>query len=405
MAFSLATYWKYGREYCGIEHGSTATGENHITGLIAILKKGEYEIEKKFEASTPSELSAIIKKNQHCSLTVNNHQVLIKSTTANGLDTKIVAAAFPNIDLNDFYFQVMRLPDQRWVALCRKQHIHEIIKLYENQKISVVGFSLGFLSLSNLLPHMNKETVFSSGYKFIILDNQIIAIEKIKETSKEEEYKIGDTVVNSNHLIALSGSLNYETDSGPGTNIKEKNSELAHLHQQKVFIRKGTVTGLTILFLALLINFLLFSNYFSSLQNLRAQHQVELDQQQNFQKKVALLNEKKKIVKNINDNSSSKTTFYLNRTMATMPNSVQLLGFTYQPLMKPIKEEQPVEFEKGVIILQGESPEEKEFSGWIRRLESTAWVKEVIVSEYGQKKLNNAQFVISINLKPDETIQ
>lgn len=403
MAFSLSSYWNYGSEYCGIEHSATPTGETKIFGLTAISRNGEYEISRKIEIQSLSELSNKLKKNQHCFIIINNDQVLLKATTTNGPDTKIVASAFPNIDLNDFYYNIHKIQELNWVALCRKVHVNDIVKSYETQSISVIGFSLGLLSICPVLPLIQKDSVTTSGYHLIKDNNILVSIEKTGINNGVETYTIGDTKIDSRFLIALSGIFLYNLFTGVGANNKEKNNDLKKIHQQKVFFRKGIITGVSVMLLALLINFFFFSSYYSSLQSLLAQHNVELAQQDVFQKQAQLLAEKEKIVKNIHANSTSRSTYYLNRVISTKPATVLLSEFIFQPLRNQIKKNEAVDLDPGIIVLRGESQDEGSFSAWIKQLEGTAWVQKVTVSEYGYKEKKNSEFVISLKLKQDET--
>src|SRR5690606_36908924 len=130
MASSLITYWNYGSKYCGIEYSSTVNGRNRISVLTANKKNGEFEVEETFEPDKVEVCAKKLGKNQHAFLCITSSQVLIKQTTSTGPSAKIVSSAFPNVDLNEFYYEILPTSSGSTVALCRRELVHEIISSF-----------------------------------------------------------------------------------------------------------------------------------------------------------------------------------------------------------------------------------------------------------------------------------
>lgn len=406
MLSSFLSYWNYGRKYCGIEFNSTPEGQRKISVLTAIRKNEEFEVESSFHTDNLEECPQQLKKNQHAFLCITGNQVLIKCTQTTGAVAKIISSAFPNVDLNEFYFETLQTPTGSIVALCRKEQVHKVFSFFEKNNIRIIGFSLGFFSIRNLLGEIEKEEISFSGYSITTHKNKIVSFKRSPKAQEEVNYSIGDTRVISTFLLPLCAIFNYPKGNiHTLTNFTDTNQELKKEHHQKIFFRKGLSTAVTLLLVLLLFNFILYSGYYSEFQALTAKHQAELFQKQANDEKRLQIAEKENIVRNIFNNSNSRSSFYLNQLTANKPSSVLLSELTYQPLQKQVKEKDPVSLEKDILRIAGEIKNKNDFSQWIKELEETKWIKEVQVSDFSYNSAGSSQFIMNINLKEDETIE
>lgn len=406
MAASLVTYWNYGTKYCGIEYSSTVNGQNRIFVLTAKRKSGEFEVEETFEGDKVEVCTKKLGKNQHAFLCITSSQVLIKQSTTTGPAAKIVSSAFPNVDLNEFYYEILPTSSGSTVALCRRELVNEIIASFEEQKIRIIGFSLGFYSLQNLLGIIKEQEVHLPSFTLHTNGREIISFDRAGQGNKKADFTIGDTTINSEFLLPLAALFNYQTGNLYTTsNCNDKNLILKKEHLQNVFFRKGLATVVLLLLIMLLINFMFFSHYYAELQQMTGRHEIEITQKQAYDEKYIEVLEKEKIVENILNNSNSQTTLYLNRLILTMPGSVILNQLHYQPLQKQIKEKEPISLKKNTIRLGGESTNEKEFSQWIEELEEIPWIEEVKVRDYGYSSPGTSEFLLILKLKEDEPVK
>lgn len=405
MEFSLGSYWNYGSKYCGLEYSSTQEGQIQIFGITANKKKGEFNLEKTFKTSNPEECTKHLPKNQHCFLCITSNQVLLKSTATSGPPAKVVSSAFPNIDLGEFYFEILQTSTGNAVALCRKAQVDQIVKSFEQTGVYITGFSFGFFSVQNLLQVIGREAFAVSSYQIISSQKQIESFSKLEGNQEEVQYSIGDTEISSKYLLALSAIFNYtRVNTHTTSNIELKNSELKKEHQQKIFFRKGLTAGSGLLFFLLLINFLVFSGYYSSLQQLTGKYHVEASQREAFNEKKLMIREKEKMVANILNNSNSRSSFYVNRLTGSKPTSILLKEFIFQPIKNQVKENEPIELVESTILLAGESADEREFSLWIKNLENITWIGEVKISDFSYSSAGTSEFKITIKIKEDEAV-
>lgn len=405
MISSFFSYLNYGRRYCGIEFHSTPDEATNIFVLTAIRKKDEFQVEKTFEIGNAEECAAKLSKNQHSFLCITGNQVLLKQTVSTGPPAKVVSSAFPNVDLKDFYFEILSISSGNIVALCRKKHVHQIISSLKEQKIAIIGFSLGFSSYQNVLPLIEQKEIQISSYELSTNGKEIISFAKSSEKRKEEAVRIGDTEIKSEFLLPLSTLFSYPSGNTFGENNFSRNNEsLKKEYHQKVFFRKGLATAVTLLLAMLLLNFLLFTNYYSELEEMSGRYEIDISQKEAYDEKLLEVLQKEKIVDNLLKNGHSRSSFYLNRLIDSKPASVLLTEYTFQPLQKQVKENEPIQLEKNFIRIAGESKNESQFSHWIKELEQNTIVREAKVSNFKYSSPGTSEFVLSITLIEDEPV-
>ncbi len=403
MISNIKTYWNYGQTYCGIEV-TTYKGKQKLFTVTAKKKKEEFIDFIYNEFSETSNLSDKIATNQHCYVSITTDKVLIKEIGFVQDKQKAVSMAFPGLSLTEFYYEVIFTKTNCFVAVCRKEEVHLILKELEKHKIDVIGFQLGFSTITNLIPLLKQERIYSASYELSCIENQLNSFSQNKE-QLSSHYQIEDSTVDSNYLIALSGIFNYVTNRGSNSNFEEENNISKTLQKQKIFFRKGVFFAVGILLLLLLINFFVFNYNFNRLQIKQEEVQLLKNQQENYLTKSASLEKKEQVVSNILTSGSSKTSFYINRIVAYKPHSILFNSIVYQPLKKAIRPDKSIDFNKNKIIISGKSNDQAAFSSWIEALEILEWTSEVSVTNYGALKSNLATFEISIILKKNETKQ
>jgi hypothetical protein len=81
-----------------------------------------------------------------------------------------------------------------------------------------------------------------------------------------------------------------------------------------------------------------------------------------------------------------------------LPESILLSDLDYHPLAKRIKPEQPIEIQKNIMLISGESTNSDGFSKWLALMEANAWVKQVDILDYRDVSANLSNFNIKITM-------
>ena len=205
MLNTIWTYLQYGKHFCGVEL-STHNQTEILNATVLLQSKKELNISASFKDNTIENLSKHLPKHQHIVLIVNNDKVLSKTIENKQTDAlKLVYSAFPNINLEDFYFEVLSQKNSHFINICRKDYINTLVETYAKHQLLILNISLGNHSLSNLMEFIQEETIYSSNAKITLENDDIIQIEKGAVVS--ENYDINGSSVTNHQLLSFSGAL------------------------------------------------------------------------------------------------------------------------------------------------------------------------------------------------------
>ncbi|MFD2568591.1 PilN domain-containing protein [Pseudotenacibaculum haliotis] len=385
----------YGSRFCAIEHATNT--EFYLLGLEK--KKKELVIFQKKEFKDQEEVFAALKGQKHVYLIINNEQVLTKKVDFRHIAKEsVVKAAFPNISVNDFYFEVAENDVSSTVSICRKEVIDRTVKAYLEKGISVIQFSLANNNFENLLPFLNDFQFHTSNTLFDVVDHKIVDWKKSKPVAKT--YDINGLIVGSNQLLPLAGILSYY--NGVDRNTEEKiQGQLVKEYQQKRFFQLGLRFGLGFLFVLLLVNFLVFSSYRNKVSDLTSELTLNETYKKQLINLTGIVDKKKKLVESINSVSNSKVIWYFDEISQSVPKTLLLSEINYQPLTRPEREGKPLIFTNDLIIVKGISKDNSDFTQWISELEEMKWIEKVSFQNYGTQKTSVTSFDFTIQLKSE----
>ncbi|PKD18738.1 hypothetical protein APR41_17675 [Salegentibacter salinarum] len=400
---SLSHYWNYGKEYTAIDWCQLAADTTEYYLLTSTKKKGELELKELLHLNNLETLISKLKKNQHTYLNISGNQVLIKTTAkTSGNHNSIVESAFPNLDLKEFYFQVISNETESIVTICRRNYVEGIIDTLAKEGVVILGISLGFTPLLNITSLLGELEIETHSHSLVINKNTIVNFNKNDKILEEQQYDIDGIPIGGSFLISLSCIFYYfKNDKDVFSNIAEKNYLLKTKFRQKQFFKQTLIIGLSFILICLLINFFIFTNMHREYQSRQNQFEIEVSQREIQENKIKEVQRKKELVAEIMRNSNSNSTLYLNRISSQIPTSITLNNLIYQPLEKRIKENSPVELSYNDIILQGESKDKESFSSWIQYLEDIPWIKELAIENFGFISQNTSEFTLNIELKDE----
>lgn len=391
----------YGNRFCGIEH-TTKVGEAIIVAYVLKKQKSEIITDSIFNEETINNISKKLPKKQHAVLIINNENVLSKTIESEQNDNlKLVYKAFPNINLDDFYFEVSHQNNIHFISLCRKEYIDTIIRDYNNNNISIIDISLGNILIASIADFATTNTITSSN-AIIQLDNKKIQSIEKTEIPTISHYNINGLKTSNEDILSFSGALQSAVgNSNTDTNFETSKLELLKTYTNARFFSQFIkLAGLFILAI-LLVNFLFFNHYFNKAENLKQTSQIN----QNTKQKIVTLNEsvskKEKMVDDILKSNASKSSYYANSIIQSMPNSITLSSLQYQPLQKRIKPSKKIELNYNTIIITGNSNDKPVFSMWVDLLETKDWINSAEITDYSDISSSLSSFSLKINISND----
>lgn len=386
----------YGNIYCGLEHTSIKD-QNIINILLLKYQKKQLEIEKEISVQKIEETKNHINDNQHAYLIINDAQVIGKKINEKLDLLKAVQTAFPNIKLDEFYYESYSNENDTFVNVCRKEYVHKLLKSYKEHKISILGISLGNNIIATILPYYEDKNIETSNAVLELKNGQIADIIPFNG-QEDKNYNINGLILRSKSINSFSGIVLYlsqlETTVNNFSDIIQNLK--TNFSQRKIF-ENGLKFVLGFLFTILLVNFLIFTYYNDKINKVSSELMINQQYEIKLNQLKTEVDKKKKIVDEINSADSNQVSYYLDGISKSIPNSILLNELNFQPI-KNIKQEKEIEIEMLRITLIGSSTKGEAFSSWIAHLESLEWINEVSVSAYGLNKKSVNEFELKIML-------
>lgn len=401
MLKKIKTYLKYGTHFCGIEH-TICNGENLIYGTIFIKSKKTVDVESFFNEYSIENTIAKLSKKQHIFLVINDDNILTKRIESEQTELeKLVHNAFPNINLEDFVYEVLTQHNNHFISICRKEYVEELISNYKNFGGFVINISLGNTLASNIVQYIKEETLLSSNANIVLKDNEIISIER-REVESIANYDINGLKINNNQVLSSAAALaEILQNFNPRTNFNVLKKSIREDYLQSRFFSLFLKFSLIFILCLLLINFLVFNHYYNEVHTLQQTSMLNQSTKQKIIELDANVNKTQKMVDDMFKSSSSKSSFYVNSIILGLPDSIILTELIYQPILKSIKIGQSIETNINTIIISGESNNSAQFSKWIGDLEAIEWIKKVEISNYEDVSKSLSNFNLKINIRDD----
>ena len=386
-----------GKDYIGIEQFSV--GAEDRFAVLEVKNKKEGLVITSTQILEDFNQFGDRQKQLPAFLVLNTSQILQKEiNTTEGSDEKLIHKAFPNISVEEFYFEVWRKKDKSCIAIARKSYIDDVLTRYGD--FSIAGFSLGVTVLSELQNFTSVET-FATSHQYVSLGTDPIVVEKEEPTS----YEINGLDIESTYLHAFSGILRLLLQNGRiSGNNSTSNLTLSDNCLQQQFFSKGLKIGVAFLLAVLLINFAAF-NYFHR-KALSVSERIAVNESQasvaaDLQNRIALKTKKLAQLQGLDNLYKAPI---INEITKRLPASILLKEFTLNPLQKRIKPEEPLLVVQNTILISGTTIDSKAFTNWVEMIGKCPFSKELIITYFGNED-NATTFSIKLILKEDEAQQ
>ncbi|MDH7445309.1 hypothetical protein [Aquimarina sp. 2201CG14-23] len=399
METSLVSYNPIGKTFLAFEH-SEQENAPIIIGIKVIQKKDELDVTQHFIKVHFSELTEVIKASGKAHLIITDSNILSKTVDFIGTDQEVLAKAYPNLDVDDFYYQILKTNTTSFVTVCRKQYVNEVIDKYKEANILITSIDLGSLKTTSLISYIQDTELQTYNTTITINNNQIASIQQGSDQIRN--YKIDSVVIPSTHTLPFASILDTVIDqTSISGNIEEKNTELLHRYKESRFFKNTLQYGIGFLLISLLINFFVFNSKYKTWQGLQEEEQIYTTQKEHIEKQQSIVSTKEDIVNSIITTGFSKGSYYTDQIIQSQPSTVILKSFSYQPIAKTIRSDKPIIVRDKTIAISGDSSDKISFTNWIQKIESLHFVNHVTIVNYGLDKKNTSVFEIAINLIDD----
>ncbi|HEY8400839.1 MAG TPA: hypothetical protein VIK89_06235 [Cytophagaceae bacterium] len=386
------------KKIAGVEAILLAEGKIVYNAIVLSIKKNLLTVEEKLSCVTNLiDLVKALPVGVPVTLAINGRgvmhkQVLLGSKTDS---VSLIHSVLPNAKAQDYFIQHSVIENKDYVSVIRKNVAEEIFKSFKQQGVSVVSASLGAFALYNVFP-LAKESMS--------VEQHIIGY---MAALKDDVFENKNTVVIGGDSIELGWLVAYAMafqqlvlqENKIVLEVAELAEEFKEV-QHKALFRNAGIGVLVFFLLLLMINFFLFDAFkkeHEGLASREAMYKGMIAKVNQLQKEV---DEKEAFLSTAGWFDNSRTSFYLDRIAASIPNSIRLTGLEVNPLNDHLsKSERKLIFTSRLIKIEGVCADPTQLNGWVKVLKEMAWAKDVKVDKYiYDNKEQKGNFYITIQL-------
>lgn len=389
MMFKKILYGISAKVYQGLEIFESA-GTVHFALLKLRRYKGELELLGAWSSTNLNDLAGHIDPMSPLLLAINTTKVLNKQQDGArpALPEQWVKQAFPNLDLEQFHYQVMDRPMFKLVSITKRSLVEEHLTELKELDLVPTGISIGIAGMSHSLDFMQLP-IQGSNFRIQEGDNSRWTLQ-LGEPLAVNTSTVQGLRMPSQHLLSFSQLLGHIQGIGAISNLQETNSELDENFKNRWFFQKGLQWGLGFLLALLLLNFFVFSHYRS--KTMDSEEPIDPAQQVELLERIKQrVSTKEKKLQALLGSSKTRTTLYMDKIGAGLPESILLDALVYQPLIRPVQQDKPISTGTDQLVISGETTNKEAFAKWTEQLESMDWVRDVEIEryEYTSKTMDN----------------
>jgi len=382
-----------GKQYIALEFFSL-NRQDKIAFLSVQKKKNELVIVQK-EIYNNIEDLFLQKSKYPAALIINNEQVLQKEVLGtDSSDKKLLHKAFPNLQADDFYYEIWRRGTSSLVAICRKTYVNKLLTDMEGGfRIAVI--SLGVCAIS-VLSQFELPPLLATNTSILDLDQENIITGGLPEN---KDYTINELNVPNTHILAFSGVLSLLLPTATTGSLWELGTIIHETFKQKTFFEKGLKTAIVVILTLLVINFFLFSHYFKKANEIADTVALNKSGIENITRIRKRIKDKEQRFESFTGATASASSLAINQLVKDMPASLLLSNIVYHPLEKKVKVDEAIMATESLIEISGSSLSNIAFTNWIESIEKMNWVGKVTINSFGKDAEGNTGFSISITVQ------
>lgn len=381
----------FGTTFVGIEVFSE-NNLDKIKGIVVSKNNEGLTIDKNFEFNDFEEINAGNFSDLPVFLTIYTDKILIKETELTDKnDTLLVKKNFPNLNIEEFYFDIWRLDEKSFISIGRRTYIDKIIKLFEKKNnLKIASVHLGISNVKHIIDLISEEDILMNSKSF----NKKSIVVALKEQSLPKVYPVKGINILSSQLLAFCSIIDFFGKYNKGS-IDQLNTSLREAFFQKAFFKKYLMVFVFSLLIALLINFLFFNHYFNSFNEVSILDHTETINKNKMETLKKIIIDKENRVIELSQSNAQRISSILNEISKSIPPSILLNELQFQPVLKKGNSETMTEYYEKNIVVEGISTNHNAFNIWIEKLSLFSNIKKVVIVNYER---DNEAISFKINL-------
>jgi len=310
----------------------------------------------------------------------------------------------PNGNIDDFYIQNFISGESSFISVIRKSEADKWIGQLRELGFVPLSLSLGPFPVDSIIPQLN---VYDNDIQFngniIRRDEQSHWINYRYDESALTSFALKIESEGINEKLIIPYAIAFQLILAAKLDIIQVNvSSLEKEFNNKLSNNKLKVNGfliLTVFFLLLLINFVLFSWLNSSNAKLNLQASKFAQSSSNIQDINDQIKEKEGLLQNLGwDGGINKSTL-IDQVAALMPGEITLRELTVNPIdLNSSRTQKTLIFFNRRINITGASDKIIPVNEWMARIKTKKWVKNIQLESYAfNSEINTGQFTITLD--------
>jgi Tfp pilus assembly protein PilN len=384
----------------GVHYYLHSDGALKITYVLLFRNKGKIVTEKKASVKSIEELKNDTPSGIPVYLSLDGKGILTKKVVPDPTKS-LIHQAIPNASEEEFLVQQFEGTDNHtFISLLRKNSLEEILTLFTLQKLQVIGLTIGPLILTKARKLFDSlPTELSVGpYRIFCSDqNQIIELTKEGETNAGKSYRIGNEEIPSSYLLPYYHALTYYVPEDEQLQYPMIAEQFDEYTSKRIFVIAGWA-ALSIIFLILLINIMVFTSYSEKQKKLETRVSGNKEMLVRLKQLKDELTWKEKVLGQAGILGVNRMSYYTDRIALTIPEDINLGKFEINPVVDKIRKQKEIEIEPDKMVIDGVARNNDILNNWVHTLKQQLWVGDVSVINYS-KDDKSAPGTFSIEIK------
>ncbi|MEL7249946.1 MAG: hypothetical protein AAFO03_16075 [Bacteroidota bacterium] len=311
---------------------------------------------------------------------------------------QLLHSRLPGADPEAFTGQITQ--DPSILNVIRKDKLHQILAEFSKHGLSVVACYLGTTVLENLLPILGRQSSLEAPpYYMSFQGGKFEELQRVSLDAPVQTMEFNDQNITSHRLICFATGIAQMIDYAPiSFKAEVPPSRLSYeLNQYSTWLG---LAGLSIIFLSLLINFLVYSQTSRSL----SQVEGELYYSEGLIAKLDSLSsqiDQRQLALGDQVVRESKLSLLGDQVAMSIPAGIRLREFNLFPVEKssPSDRSGQINYQQETILIRGETTENNLINEWIGKLENMEWVEVVQLMPYRAGQASVVSFELQLKLK------
>ena len=307
----------------------------------------------------------------------------------------VIHEIMPGIDINQVYYSYLKNDGAEYneIGIARKELINNILKDAKNAGLFVTDVFMGLASLHTLNDLTDLSSVSTKHYS--IKFDKYFQI-NYSDTDSESSHNIGDDRIEGSFVLSYSVSLQWFVKNGPQGNLDKVNAfNKAEFIAHKRFVYTA-VSGLAVLFIALLINMFVFSKQTKEFDEYDGFLQLNQKAHTKLESLIQEVELKKKHLFDNNLLSGTRFSYFGDKIGQLTPGSISLTRLNIFPLETSKSKKQNIIYRKNLILITGLG-KSAPIQDFIDKLKTEEWIIDVDLKDFAQiNKSSNISFTLYV---------